>query len=136
MRAIALGLAMALTGCSNLTENGSVIAGGEPVFRLMAGDAIYMMLAPPDLDADGFLTAARRQCEGKSACQVLAWTDATNAATAMPMMGREVDALMFSYSLNRDQDHERALWRCDVYPRDDRNECIPPRDGPDDTAGQ
>lgn len=64
---------------------------------------------------DSLEKAARAVCEGQTHCSVYGWRDASQAASAMPMLEREQAALDFSYTLNRSTGLERVLWNCGVW---------------------
>ncbi len=92
----------------------------RPVYR----DTIFTMTFNEGADPDALPGLAREHCGARSPCQVLGWTDPEFAARGSPMTDREIDHLAFSYSLNRGNGHEQALWDCDRWKRSDRAECL------------
>lgn len=114
MRASFLMVALlGLAGCSD-----------APRFTTMNGFSNYSMVIPEEMVADQVLAAAKDRCGTASHCTVLGWADPAKAARGLPMTDAEAAAQVFSYSLNRTTGYEQTLWRCTVYPRPNRDECL------------
>jgi hypothetical protein len=118
MRATTLALVALLTGCG-----GSTVGADAGAISKIATDT-YALVVRPGASADQLLDASKKKCEGHAHCQVLAWDDASKAASAMPMLDREAQAVVFSYSLNRATGFERALWNCARFKRSSADECL------------
>lgn len=54
--------------------------------------------------------AARELCGARQWCKVFGWTDATSAARALPMTDRELEAQVFSLTINRASGMDEAVW--------------------------
>lgn len=85
--------------------------------------ATYVMIADPRTPVTDFERIAKDKCAGLQFCSVHTWTDKTNAPTVFPMLDREVNASVYSYSVNRHMNHERSLWNCKVYPTVSKDRC-------------
>lgn len=92
--------------------------------RQIGGDGMFGMIVEPNSDPDGWRAEAKAQCIGQSVCKVFVWTDAAEAATALPMTDREVEKQAFSYGINRNTGYDQALWDCDRFPRSNKSECM------------
>lgn len=87
---------------------------GEP--ESMGGIGNYSALAEEGATPAMMRLAAAEFCRGGKICQVMAWRDADQRAKVMPMLDREVAAMAFSYTVNRNSGYEKALWDCTVWP--------------------
>lgn len=73
---------------------------------------MFAMIVDPESDPADWRTSAKEHCGGREFCQVMAWTDPSMAATAMPMTDLEVETKVFQYSINRISGLDRAVWEC------------------------
>ena len=99
-------------------------SGAEPEFRLIGGKSIFAMTFDPNSDPEAILAAARKRCSEFLHCQVQAWTQPDRAAGAFPMTDREVEAVAFSYTLNRTTGLDEASWECENWSGMGRQACI------------
>lgn len=107
------------------TEN-ALPAEAEPVatFKAWQGPDTFVMVAPPELDAEQWRIEAKNHCGDREFCTVVGWASETEAASGFPMTDRELEAQVFSYSVNRVTGHDKALWDCSVFPRSTSDECL------------
>ena len=99
---------------------------GNPAveFRKLPGLENYAMIASAALPADQWRALAKEKCSALSHCSVFGWTDASEAASGMPLTDREVATRVFSLDINRSTGFDRALWNCKVYPRSNADDCL------------
>lgn len=124
-------LVMSLAGCSPPAEKQAATAetmAAVPVptgiaSRELAND-FYAVQVTSDLASIEFPAVARDQCGSKAFCKVGIWTDAEMMARGFPMTDRELAAMAFQYSLNRETGFEQTLWNCETYPQSDQNSCL------------
>ncbi|WP_272798847.1 hypothetical protein [Sphingobium sp. AntQ-1] len=119
-----LGVAIVLLAMCGRDGGSEAPTIDSPVFKDINNGMVFSMVSAPGMDAERYLEAARSQCEGKQICQVIAWNDAENAGTAMPLLDREAQAVVFNYSLNRTTGFEQALWRCTKFKRPNKGQCL------------
>jgi hypothetical protein len=77
-----------------------------------------------DTDASAFPTIARDLCGSRDFCKVAVWTEAETTARGFPMSDRELAAMAFQYSINRNTGFEQAMWNCERFPQTDPNACL------------
>lgn len=97
---------LVLVGCSGESAPDMTIIAPET----------FVFAAPAGATEDALLSFAREKCEGETHCKVMAWADQSNVPTTMPMLTREVNSMLFSYTLNRTTDYEQVLVDCGVLP--------------------
>lgn len=110
------------------SENAAVAAPnvrGEttPKFKLIAGDAIYVMIVDPKSNPASWRAAAKAHCGTKDFCQVMGWTDASMAAATLPMTDTEVDTKVFQFNINRTTGLDRAIWECEAMKKVGFDRC-------------
>lgn len=96
----------------------------EPEFKLIAGKSIFAMTFDGNSDPDKILAAARAKCNEFTQCQVQGWTQRDKAAGAFPMTDREVEAVAFSYTLNRTTGMDKTTWECRQWAVIGRRACL------------
>ena len=110
-RNMVFALPVLLGACdSPASSNQSSASGTHAVTFKAIGRDTYAMIFAAASDHASVEGAVRSQCSGKQWCKVLGWTNASAAASAMPMTDREVAALRFSYTLNRVTGLDEATW--------------------------
>lgn len=108
MRNLALvGLAV-LAGCSAVDPAEDLANSAKK----LPGLDNYVIVIPKELDPQVVVDAAKLKCAGKTHCSVFGWDDAAKAASALPMLEQEQEALSFKYILNRSTGTEQTLWKC------------------------
>lgn len=121
MRSLAiLGTCLALVACGGET----VSEEPKPEFRTIPGLGNFAMIIPPALDPATLFELAKDHCGSERICSVYGWTESGNVARAMPMTDAEFAALRFQYSVNRNSGFEKALWDCEMWPRENKDECL------------
>jgi len=98
--------------------------GPAPVFRLIAGDAIYSMTMSNSTPTEAMIIAAKERCGSREFCQIFAWTSGVDTARAFPMTDNELKNLAFRYAINRTTGYESRMWDCSRWPRENADECI------------
>jgi hypothetical protein len=99
-------------------------AAADFEFITLPGMDNYVMIFPAGSDPVALEKAARTQCYGKQICQVLGWTDKSDAAPRLPMLDRELATLAFSYNLNRNSSYEKVLYSCARFPKIPKDRCL------------
>lgn len=97
----------------------------EPEFKVISGRSVFAMTFDANSNPDAILAASRKRCNEFTHCQVLAWTQPDKAAGAFPMTDREVEAVAFSYVLNRTTGMDEATWKCGQWRAAGKSACIP-----------
>ncbi len=82
------------------------------------------MVYDPAVAASDLSDIVREECGTRSFCKIMGWTDPAYEPRGFPMTDREVSAMTFSYSLNRDTGYEQVLWNCDIYKDVDSSGCL------------
>lgn len=118
IRCFALALfALALAGC-DAPAGRDVVAGAKPPeFLPLQGPDTFVMIVDPASPPDSWRGAAKQQCGKREFCKVFAWTDPAEAARALPMTDRELEAQAFSYGINRVTGYDEAEWDCSRFTR-------------------
>lgn len=96
----------------------------EAIFKPWQGSDTFIMVAPPELDAEQWRIKAKKHCGNREFCKVVGWASETEAASGFPMTDREFEAQVFSYGVNRVTGYDEALWDCSVFPRKSDDECL------------
>jgi hypothetical protein len=119
--AIFLVAVAALAGCGGgATEP----TGPEPEFIAFSQPGISAMVIPAGAKPEQFETWARQHCGALEFCQVMGWTDPARAARAFPMSDREVEAIAFSFKINRASEYEQVIWDCTRFPQPAPENCL------------
>ncbi len=102
----------------------SAIGPEEPEFITIAGTNGFAMVMPEGFEGDQIEAAAREKCASLRFCKVFGWTSEDQAAKALPMLPRELEALAFTYSLNRSSGYEQVTWDCRRFPQAAPERCL------------
>lgn len=89
----------------------------------MGGLNNYALVIPERASPQLVEDAATLRCRGQTHCSVYGWRNASQAASAFPMLDREIETLNFVYALNRATNYESARWRCGE-PAADPEACL------------
>jgi hypothetical protein len=92
--------------------------------RLIAGDSTFGMVFVPQVAPEEVEAFARSQCQSRSHCQVLGWTDQGAVPRPLPMNEAAASALAFDYVVNRTTGYERVLWDCRRWRRPEPSACL------------
>ena len=95
-----------------------------PTFKAVSGRDVIAMVYNPAVAASDLPDIAREECGTRSFCKIMGWTDSAYQPRGFPMTDREVNAMTFSYSLNRDTGYEQVSWNCDIYKDIDPSGCL------------
>lgn len=87
------------------------------------GSEAYSVIIKPESDYVMTNAAARGLCRGKTFCQVFGFRDATAKPSAMPMTDREVEALIYTYTLNRSSGADDSVADCSFFPTAPKDRC-------------
>lgn len=96
----------------------------KPEFKPISGDDVISMLFDPGVDRSALPDIAREYCGSRNFCKIMGWTDPAFIPHGFPMTDREVEAMAFSYSLNRDTGLDQALWDCRGDSKRPKSECL------------
>ncbi|MBL0914218.1 MAG: hypothetical protein IBJ13_01465 [Sphingopyxis sp.] len=122
---LGVSLVQAIAGMSSPPKPAAEkFATDDPEFKLIAGRSVFAMTFDANSDPNAILAAARKKCNEFTHCQVHAWTQPDRAAGAFPMTDREVEALAFSYTLNRTTGMDEASWKCANWSGIGRQRCL------------
>lgn len=127
-RAIAVGLALALSGCGEnqaaKSPQAEAVAKPLPEFIQLPGLDNWAMIVPAGAAPNDFTLWAKDQCGAAAICGVYAWSDKAAAARALPMTDPEAASMVFSYGLNRNSGFEQSLWNCEAFPQPEPDRCL------------
>ena len=84
----------------------------------------YILRIDRQLDAAQLPMLAQQTCGVRPYCKVFAWSDPALMPKGFPVAEGQLASMAFSYLRNVEQDFEKPLWNCAVYPRADRKQCI------------
>lgn len=115
---------LALLGVIGVLWIGSMVDDPKPEFIRMSTADHFAVIITPQAKPAAVEAAAREKCGEQQFCKVLGWTDRDLAARALPMLDREVAALVFAYTLNRSTGLEQVQWDCGTWPQADKARCL------------
>ena len=84
----------------------------------------FIILVDETMDAAALTTVAEQTCGLADYCKVLAWTDVLTMPQAFPVTDAQLSTIAFSYLRNRAEAFEKPLWNCNLFPRDDKKQCM------------
>lgn len=100
--------------------------GLTPVYQSTSADFLAFVV-PRRFDPGMMLSLVLFSCSVKPYCKVMIWTDAKRAPSKMPLTEDQLQSMAFSYLRNRSAGIDKALWNCDLFPRNDPSQCMKPR---------
>lgn len=108
----------------------------EPAAHVKARRALtssMLALTVTQGDATSLEKIARNECGPRDFCKVFAWQNRDAMAHGFPMTDREAAAMVFIYTVNRNNGFEQSLWNCAVYPAVAKANCMASPDPSDDS---
>lgn len=117
-------LSLGLAGCGESKPTPEPDPGPTPEFIEFSQPGISAMVIPAGAKPEQFEAWARAHCGALEFCQVMGWTDPARAARAFPMSDREVEAIAFSFKINRPNAFEQVIWDCKRFPQEDPQNCL------------
>lgn len=139
MRSMIAGLAMAgmLSACGGTAGSdgdgkaddsakaSETAKAAGPEIKALAGDHTFTVVLPKGITTAGMVYMAKTHCGERSDCTVWAYADPAKVPTSLPVTDEQRQAKVFEHVINRAQDNfERSLWRCEVYPQEDTSNCF------------
>jgi spore germination cell wall hydrolase CwlJ-like protein len=96
-----------------------------PAMASEGGDANnFMLTLPKGMNPDAFAALAIRTCGERPYCKFMAWTDARQTPTKLPLSSAQVGAMSFSYLRDETQGFAKALWNCQQFRRPSPVQCM------------
>jgi Cell Wall Hydrolase len=89
------------------------------------GKNTFLIYVDPLLDPDSLNALGERACGKQAKCKVLAWADYALMPKGLPLEPQERAAIAFSYLRNRSTGLQKSLWNCALFPRANKQECLP-----------
>lgn len=91
----------------------------------------YVTALDPRMAPSEYEALARRVCTDKPYCKFLGWDKAADvpqvSLTNLPADSPSLQTMAFSFLRDRSRQFEKALWNCQLHPRDDVRQCMRPR---------
>ena len=97
--ALLLASPLFLSGCGRGGDGDKAGGTAETAFTPIGGDVFTVVIAP-DADLARTEAAFRKQCEGRQACTIYGWTEATAAARREPLTDPQNATLAVRYTHN------------------------------------
>ncbi|WP_374146378.1 cell wall hydrolase [Sphingomonas sp. 28-63-12] len=73
---------------------------------------------------DSFRRLAEASCGARPYCKYMAWTAWFRTPSTLPLEPFQIATMSFSYLRDRVHGFEKALWRCEQFPRADHLQCM------------
>lgn len=101
--------------------------GLTPTYQNATADQLVFIVTRR-FDPGMMLSLALFSCSVKPYCKVMIWSDPRHAPIQMPASDTQLQAMTFSYLRNRATGIDKALWNCDVFPRQEPSQCMKSRE--------
>ncbi|WP_241659502.1 cell wall hydrolase [Sphingomonas glacialis] len=115
-------------GTVDQTPMPTTAAATAPTLRPLASDPnTYLITLDPRMAADEYAELALKLCGDRPYCKVMGWSDASQTATAWPLLPAQMTTMSFSYLRDlRDAAHpfDRTVWKCAEFRRADPKQCM------------
>ncbi len=115
-------LAEAETLAQMMASLGSGSATGDVVFSDLTGGQ-FILAIDPGSDASLLVGLAERTCGDRAFCKIMAWPKGAAVPARFPVDDAQFEAMAFGYLRNRENNFEKPLWNCALYPREDKRQC-------------